>query len=275
MLVLAILNLLPSRSRREIHHSNCAANLRGITQSMNIYATENSDSYPILPYASSPGLKPATASSGSPNADEVLRRQFAPGGPRSGSIEGTLWILVLAGHVSPRQFVCNNDRFADRNSTHTTDSAGNYFDNFQSPKQLSYSMAYPWNSDGKPGDWWTSRTDASLPLVADMAPRQGTGKPARNLTPAAAPRDNKTWNSGNHGGDGQNIGFADGHAEFARRPDIGQQDDNIYSMSASPSKGPAQFGGIPAGAAAPMLTADKAPFDIIMLPVRDEATGKM
>lgn len=186
-----------------------------------------------------------------------------------------MWILVVTGQVSAKQFACGGDRFADHSKVQAADKAGNLYLNFQSPKQLSYSTAYPWNADGKPGAWWASTGDASLPLIADMAPRQGTGKPARNVVPSNNPLDPKTWNSANHEGDGQNVGFADGHAEFQRRPDVGQRDDNIYSMSASPSKGPAQFGGIPAGAAAPMLTADKAPFDIIMLPVRDETTGKM
>jgi prepilin-type processing-associated H-X9-DG protein len=108
-----------------------------------------------------------------------------------------------------------------------------------------------------------------------MNPLQGTGTPTRDMTPAQAPADNRTWNSGNHEGDGQNVGFGDGHAEFCRRPDVGQDNDNIYTMSASPSKGPAQFGGIPAGKTAPLLTADKAPYDIIMLPVRNETTGAM
>jgi hypothetical protein len=84
------------------------------------------------------------------------------------------------------------------------------------------------------------------------------------------------WNAVNHQSPstiaGQNVVFADSHAEFVRRPDVGQGNDNIYSMSGVPSTGPSQFGGIPAGRTAPML-ADKQPFDIVMVPVRNETTG--
>ena len=243
---------------------------------MRVYAEDNNNTYPIVPFASYDTLP--NAAKGTPVAkdvDAVLRQYYAAPNPQAGSVQACLWVLVLTGQVAPLQFVCSEDRSADRNAVAVMDKGGNYFNNFQNPKQLSYSMAYPWNAEGRPGAWWTNTSDASLPIIADMTPLQGTGKPARNLTPAREPTDSKTWNSGNHQGDGQNVGFGDSHAEFCRRPDVGQQNDNIYTMSASPSTGPAQFGGIPAGKTAPVLTADKAPYDIIMLPVRNETTGGM
>ncbi|HVT79629.1 MAG TPA: hypothetical protein VHM90_03140 [Phycisphaerae bacterium] len=257
--------------------SACAANLRGLAQSMNLYAADNADQYPIVPFAPYAGVSnaPSGKSSGTSDADKAMQKLFAPASPHAGDVQSSMWMLVLAGQVSPKQFVCPGDPFADKAAATATDAAGNYFDGFPNSRQLSYSMAYPWNGDGKPGAWWKNATDASLPIVADMAPRQGTGRPARNVTPAALPRDPRTWNSANHEGDGQNVAFGDGHADFVRNADAGQAGDNIYSMSASPSKGPAQFGGIATGGAAPDLRAEQPPFDVVMLPVRDATTGGM
>jgi hypothetical protein len=78
----------------------------------------------------------------------------------------------------------------------------------------------------------------------------------------------------NHLNDGQNVGFADAHAEFFRRPDIGQRDDNIFTTSAAVSAGPGQFGGVAASRSrGPVLNAT-GPFDVVMYPVRNATTGR-
>jgi prepilin-type processing-associated H-X9-DG protein len=275
---IVVIVLLPSTGGMHVlsPRSVCAANVRGIMQSMLVYAADNNHALPIVPFGPYGKVPNAGKVSGSSwNLDEAIRQLYAVPNPQAGSVQACLWILVLEGQVSPKQFICKSDRFADIGPAALLDQAGNFINNFQSHKQLSYSMAYQWNADGKPGAWWKDTQDARIPLMADMNPLQGTGMPARDMTPGRLPADNKTWNSGNHQGDGQNVGFADGHAEFAHSPNCGQKNDNIYTMSASPSQGPAQFGGIPAGKTAPVLTADKAPYDIIMLPVRNETTGAM
>jgi len=107
-----------------------------------------------------------------------------------------------------------------------------------------------------------------------MAPLNGTGTPRRDLTRAVV-SDPKMRNSANHAGEGQNVAFADAHTEFVRRPDIGQDDDNIWTSSGDPSRGPAANGGVAAGKYSPSLLADKVPFDVVMYPVRDAGTGGM
>ncbi len=275
LVVLGVAILLPSRGRMGLSSRGmCAANLRGIAQSMEVYAADNSDKFPIVPfspYASSSNAVKGV-STGTTDGDAAMRQMYVDSSRQAGSVQACMWVLALGGQVSPKQFVCKSDPYAS-GAAPTTDNAGNYLNNFQEPTMLSYSMAYPWDADGKPGPWWTSTGDATLPLLADMNPRQGTGKPARNMTAGAAPKDPRTWNSANHEGDGQNVAYADAHAEFQRHPDVGQDNDNIYTMSGSSSFGPAQLGGIQAGA--PNLTAKTRPFDIIMLPVRDETTGRM
>ena len=275
--LVSVLLLTPTRcpTRKTAARVYCMVNLRNIATGMAIHASTNQGYYPNVAFA------PYDAAKNEPRGSAFagigagsLPSYFSTPFPCAGSVPACLWILVVNGELPAKTFVCRSDPAATE-VAFISDSAGRVYDNFQNGRQLSYSFPYPWDAGGKVGAWWKSTGDDALPLAADMTPQQGTGIPARNLVPTGAPADPRSWNSGNHDGDGQNVVFADGHAEWTRTPCVGQGNDNIYSMSASPSKGPAEFGGIPAGAAAPVLTADRPPFDIVMLPVRDLNTGGM
>src|SRR5688572_24647574 len=74
-------------------------------------------------------------------------------------------------------------------------------------------------------------------IAADMGPGGGL---ATNVLPNASRRDMASVNSPNHGGDGQNVLYADGHVEFAASPYAGsprplsqQPRDNIYTFGVS------------------------------------------
>ncbi|MCL2639527.1 MAG: hypothetical protein FWD53_01650 [Phycisphaerales bacterium] len=273
--------LLPATSRGHYApRSSCAANLRGIMNAMVIYAAQNSEHFPVVTYAPySPALNdpagtpPFTAAGAT--ADDVVNSYFAPPAPslQAGSVSANAWMLVLLG-VSPKLFVCKSD-------PHATDIAslqapsGRYYYNFQNDKQLSYSFSYPWISDGSVAPWWRNTSDASIPTGSDMAPQHGTGTPRRNLTPASMPRDSKTWNSGNHGGEGQNVAFADVHVDYVKVPTVGQSNDNIFTTSDNPSLGPTKFDDLPATKSPPNLSGKGPPYDIIMYPVRNLDTGRL
>ena len=253
--------------------SYCAANLRGIMQSMVVYSNDNNDRYPVVAYAPySSVLNSPTANAAEPTDAAVLKSYYRAPFPQAGSVTACVWMLVLNEQCSPKQFICKSDPTATMAGLLQAPGE-NYYDNFQSDRQISYSAAYPWKVDGSVGKWWTNTTDSSLPILADMAPEQGTGSPRRDLTSATA--TGAARNSANHGGAGQEIAFADCHTEWCSRPDAGQGDDNIFTTSGRPSVGPAQFGGLPAGKTSPELTVDRPPFDIIMYPIRNLDTGRM
>jgi hypothetical protein len=265
------------------HHSGelskqiqCASNLRGIMQSMVVYAAENNDLFPVVTYAPySAALNSPTAGATAGTAEDAMKSYYGAGKAQAGSVAASAWILVLNGQVRPKEFVCRSDPFLLAPAKQQ-DGAGRYYDNFQDVTQLSYSFAYPWKGDGTVGGWWRDTELLDLPLAADQAPEEGTGTPARVLTGAAAPRNPKAWNSVNHLGDGQNVGYADAHAEFWRKPTMGQRDDNIFTTSAAVSAGPGQFGGVAASRSrGPVLSGpDGGPFDVVMYPVRNATTGR-
>jgi hypothetical protein len=270
---LMIFLLLPTgdRSRPLANRSYCAANLRGIAQSMTVYAADNGDRFPVVPFTpygvANSGASTATVTGKPENASNSL---YVPGSTQDGSPLAGIWMLVLRNYTSPRQYICKEDPSVT-DAAVIEKSPGVCYVNFQSPHQLSYSFAYPYAPDGKVGAWWKNTSDSSLPIACDMAPLNGTGKPVRNVAPGAVPIDLKTWNSVNHEGEGENVAFADGHAEFVRRPDMGQGDDNMFTVSGV--KGVSQFGGTQPGKTPIEIRTDAAPFDVVMVPARDLNVG--
>ncbi len=181
------------------------------------------------------------------------------------------WILVLGGYTTAASFICPSDPLASWPSaeyfawgggaqTYCTNFgispslAGDYTPSFDvsnaNGQGESYSFAAPWaNLDtsiawsyGVPvGLWWTNQGAASdVPLVSDMAPLDGNGGMAGNsgvyqrLTttlPTANTYGPYIYNSGNHAGDGQNVGFGDDHVTWEISPYVGQNGDNIFTYT--------------------------------------------
>jgi hypothetical protein len=271
-LLLPLLFLALGRSRELANRSTCAANLRGITQSMNVYAADG-DVYPLA----GTGYGSTLASSfpgptGTP--DDLLSNKpgmfFAPGA--KGNVSQSLWIMVITGQVAPKQFLCKSDPGAGAPAPSSVPGTSNYYGNFSNDKAYSYSLAFPWANGGKQlGGWWHNDTDAGLPLIADMAPANGTGSPAANTLDGTS----KNANSYNHKRDGQNIGFGDGHAEFRLTAAAGEGNDNIYS--ANGKSGPSATGVTPASASDPGFTSagsasGKGNWDVCLVPAADGTT---
>ena len=167
---------------------------------------------------------------------------------------------------------------------------------------LSYSIAFPyaWNHptaeiNAGPGPWCTSTyAGTDTPLVGDMAPADGGGAFSGSVddTGAAAgvfervtttlPTANTygpyIYNSGNHAGDGQNVGFGDDHVTWETSPYVGQNGDNIFTWhngigvvngttdtNQVGNAGPTANGGATPN---PEILTYSPPFDICMTPVR-------
>ncbi|MEI8196234.1 MAG: hypothetical protein WCI73_10025, partial [Phycisphaerae bacterium] len=153
----------------------------------------------------------------------------------------------------------------------------------QKPGHNSYSIAFPWNTQGTgAAPYWKSTSNASVPLISDMALRQA---PSDGIADAVWPF--KKINSPNHEGDGQNIGYADAHVEWNRNPTEARSYDGVEAPTDGGSTkndsifhwggyDPAtkQFGPLQKQSSAG-ITFSEPPtgFDIYMVPQRD-ANGK-
>ena len=240
----------------------------------------------------------------------VVQQWYSP--VRSGAEQplAGMWILVLQGYSTPASFLCPSDPIGgqipsveyyisgtnkaaqgDFGMISTNDGGfgkGMFYYNFG--KGISYSLACPWPYQTwgltiAPGPWWTSTyANSELPLVSDMAPADVTGAGNTNRITTTAQSNTYgpyIYNSGNHGGDGQNVGFGDDHVSWETNPYVGEAGDNIFTYESTvPASGstPASTSqtGLTAtgsGATAPTISVDVAPYDTCMVPVRNVATG--
>ncbi len=202
----------------------------------------------------------------SANAAEAVNGWYRtdPGGNAYSSPLANMWIMVLQGYTTPASFICPSDPIAQGPSYEqvtgpngapayltnfgiTTDSLpANYFKMSPNGVGISYSIAYPWPFEGgvgsgqpatfQVGQWWTTNgANTQVPLVSDMAPDDtpgdGTGVFQRITTtlPTANTYGPYIYNSGNHAGDGQNVGFGDDHVTWEISPYCGENGDNIFT----------------------------------------------
>ena len=289
IIALLIAILLPSlgRARELANRAYCAANAKGIMQSFVVYANDNNDAYPtVISSGNTAGAYSVYSSAAlttvagntATTADGTLSYLYTSGGSTTATYGGanpltSLWILVLKNQVSPKQFLCKSDPVASSVPASLTDTSGKYFFSFNgnSPDlTYSYSFALPFSGSNVEG-YWKNTVDSSLPIMSDMAPVNGSGNPTADPTTKTGTA--KQWNSANHQRDGQNVGFADGHAEFSRRPDIGQSNDNIFTVwggTTNYNQGTVTSSG---SVGTTQGNSSSAPYDIVMVPAANVATG--
>jgi len=291
IIALLIAILLPSlgKARELANRGTCAANVRGIAQSMHVYGADNNDAYPSVPAptGNSPSTsfyKLAASTTGAVGSTTTDLTYLSIYNTNRSSIEGSpmacLWILCIRGDVASKQFICKSDPVGAAASP--IQNAGTppvYNTNFNdtglaanADQHYSYSIAYPWTpaTSSAPGGWWKATSDASNALMSDMSPQNQTGSAGQLSTPGNAYNANSKFsNSVHHQRDGQNIAFGDAHAEFQRTPFVGQNGDNVFTQGQS---GPAY----PTVASNPISTSGSLPtnwnpgssgaYDTVMVP---------
>ena len=172
-----------------------------------------------------------------------------------------LWTLVRMSISTPKSLNCPSDTDSAGNQDQSPQDFwdfGNYdtigavpTGNFAGYGQCSYGYQVPYGTRGKP----SSDRDQRMVLAADRGPyspvyEKGAPWPTGSTFPpfmAATSQgqnsvppyhlkssdDWKTWNSPNHGGfsfgEGQNVLYAGGSAEWQGKPCIGIGFDNIYT----------------------------------------------
>ena len=293
----------------------CSANIRGIIQSMYIYAQSNNGHFPCTPgpngvaYSNAPQSPSALLPA--PTAKRVAAAWFGSGKSPHGSDLGNplacMWLLVLSGEDSPKIFLCPGDPTAVQPSLEysTTANTGNtaaYQANFgvladgHAPNLTgrgeSYSIAYPWlpSVDGKiaqPGPWWTDKDNSNEPVASDMAPvdlrASGNADRATATLPQSNTYGNFIYNSGNHGGDGENVGFDDDHVSWEVNPYCGVHNDNIFTYYSRDYSGPGDAVTAPQVGLCGLGTRVSAPvcnesnpkrYDVCMVPVRLVSNGE-
>lgn len=242
VVLLVVLIFLPREpaGRRMAKQTVCAANLKGIGHGFHAYSVSNNDMFPIAAHV--------------PAVEEGIGQvRYAPGkiglhrgradAPDLGettvddaemSTTRNLWILIRAGASAPRSFICPSSR----DEPNDEDSPQVLWD-FRKHSEVSYGYQVPYGKRGRPN----ADMDEDMALAADKgalgaALEAGMSPPGLAMPKdAAMPDDWRRWNSPNHGGEGQNVMYTDGHVVFATTPLAGVKSDNIYTRWQTPDGG--------------------------------------
>ena len=310
-LLIAILLPALARAKELANRAVCSANVRSLVQSMVIYAQSNKSVFPCTPgntsnqYTNQPSGVQGVNSVPKLSSSSTMQYYYMPTDTGSSAAACPLmcmWLLVLNGQMTPKSFICPSDPYAtgpslQYGSSSTTGSATAYLNfGYLSTSQKnqsytgqgeSYSIAFPWNASGQPAAWWTSKDGSDVAVASDLAPMtagaSGTLNRIDNTLPSANTYGNYIFNSGNHNGDGQNVGFGDGHVVWEVNPYVGQNSDNIFCYDATAAEVGQNgttfqatnlegYGG--PGLTTPEVpgvTPDSPPYDICMVPQLDLA----
>ena len=229
----------------------CATNLKGLGTAMAVYSQDYDDEFPRL------GFGPWSKKLGYSYEDAKFK-PYKYEGPCT--ITSSLYLLVREADVSPKSFVCprqpEDTEFNGQNSKNL--DIVELWDFGNNPYQhVSYAYHNPY---GKyPAGGWLP---ASFAIMADMSPWFSNGNIQLQQTGETAPQVVKltnpaTWKYGlslNHEfkkksySEGHNVVFADGHASYEKQPNIGVNNDNIFtywSTEENPSEQDIQGGTAP------------------------------
>jgi len=283
IIALLIAILLPSlgRARELSNRAACAANVAGFVKACVVYGGDNTQAYPAVPSSTTAWGYSTALVQGTKTAPADELTELETGGSGSlaaGNVLSCMWVLVLTNQVAPKGFICKSDP-AGSGASALMNSSGAFYGSFATANNVSYSITYPWASTssatviGSTGGWWKDQTDASQPVFCDMAPMNTTPATGNTRTTTTAQTVNAKWNSGNHGGDGQNVGYGDAHCDWNRTPLCGASGtngaDNIFTIGQTAASG-GGGSGLAANGTAPAITnTSAAPYDVIMVPVRN------
>jgi prepilin-type N-terminal cleavage/methylation domain-containing protein/prepilin-type processing-associated H-X9-DG protein len=245
IIALLISILLPSlnKARETANRAKCASNLHQLGLAILLYQNDSNGLYPRTiqdtgtTHIVTWGTGSATASVPDP---------FGAGAPAVNDVAASFYLLLRNEQLTPAVFVCPSSNAEAWDYGGGSNSAQNWVEWPNLQKNLSYSYNNPFaNNSAITNGWSQKNPDATYAISADINP--GTSVPNGTLNPTLVATNAPTSqmrqaNSPNHGQDGQNVLYGDGHAEWQTNPFCGSSHDNIYTgfggfTSASPGAG--------------------------------------
>jgi prepilin-type N-terminal cleavage/methylation domain-containing protein/prepilin-type processing-associated H-X9-DG protein len=245
IIALLISILLPSlnRARETANRVKCGSNMRQIGQAILLYANENKGNYPRTIYSTT-----ATAINGSydgTNTNTAVDWATTPGSTRLGNndVIGAIFLLIRTQDITPEVFVCPSSN--DEKDTYGTVAgiSAQCKVSFSKAANLSYSMANPYPDTTAVNNSYKLNvtTGAEFAIAADKNPAGSTQYTGLGTAlETSSSQIMQTANSPNHQGQGENVLYGDGHAEFQQNPFCGTKRDCIYTASPLNAANPGQ-----------------------------------
>jgi prepilin-type N-terminal cleavage/methylation domain-containing protein/prepilin-type processing-associated H-X9-DG protein len=239
IIALLISILLPSlnRARETANRVKCASNLRQIGQAILLYSNDNQGAYPRTIFVGETTLVPAisglTQSGGAGYTDPFNSGASAAVGCQN-NVPQALFLLLRTEDITAGVFVCPSSNATPDVYGGGTNTALNQINFTNVQNNLSYSYADPYPDINALGSGFKMKQglDPTFAVAADINPgTSGNGGNSNVLSPntSSSGQQMRQGNSNNHGQDGQNVLFGDGHVEFDNNPFVGTDRDNIYT----------------------------------------------
>jgi len=241
IIALLISILLPSlnRAREQANRVKCASNLSQIGKSIIMYQTENKGSYPRTHYTPNGAVTARPTGNTQPQSFAANNQ---PGPVGTNNVVSSFFLLAKTQDMAAEVFVCPSSQGERDTYGNNPNGAQAYSGWTAVPTNLTYSYLVPFPTTAAVNDGFQLKNlGAEYAVAADINPGNtgGTGTQADNVTNARfdSPRSTmQNANTNNHNGDGQNILYGDGHAEWNSTPFAGMQRqgyrDNVYSAGA-------------------------------------------
>jgi prepilin-type N-terminal cleavage/methylation domain-containing protein/prepilin-type processing-associated H-X9-DG protein len=242
IIALLISILLPSlnRARETANRVKCASNLRQIGQALLLYGNDNKNAYPRTVFsgaAPATSLVPDVTSNGGFNTTGTSGDPFVGSNPHPvNNVAESYFLLIRTQDITAAVFTCPSSNASTDTyggGTATALSVVN-FTNIASNLSYSFANPFPDGQAGAPGNTYKliASGDVTFAVAADINPgTSGVGDNVVAVTTSSSGAGMKYGNSNNHGKDGQNVLYMDGHVEFQNNPFVGVVRDNIYVRS--------------------------------------------
>jgi prepilin-type N-terminal cleavage/methylation domain-containing protein len=250
IIALLISILLPSlnRARETANRVKCASNLSQIGKALLMYANDNHGNYPRSWYSATTTLSVTSGLSLIGTADDTSTDPFntSLGTMPANNIPAAMWLIMRNEDISSAVFVCpSSNASADgygSNSTLTMSAVNranwNYAGGFATVCSYSYADAFPGTTAVGSGYKLVEGMDPGLAIMADINPgvtgavgSAGVSDNVNAPNSSSSALQKKYANSNNHGKDGQEVLYADGHVEFQNTAFCGLNGDNIYDAT--------------------------------------------
>jgi len=247
IIALLISILLPSlnRARETANRVKCASNLRQIGQAILLYQNDNQGAYPRTLFTAGStaiylgnglalGGESALGLTGGGYTDPFGGNATVAGGSAWNNVPEALFLLMRTEDITAGVFVCpssqaSNDTFGGGTNTALSQIT---FDNTQTNLSYSYANPYPDSNALGGGYKMQAGLEPSFAVAADVNPGtsgNGSNDNVMGPTTSSSSQTMRLGNSNNHGKDGENILFGDGHVDFDNNPFSGTARDNVYT----------------------------------------------